>query len=100
MKSYAIAVALLVTVVALGVLLSSPLSQAADVTYDLTWWTVDGGGGISQDAGGVYTLDCTLGQPDVGYVLSGGAYSTIGGYWESGLRTGMELFLPLVLKGG
>lgn len=45
--------------------------------YDLSWWSVDAGGG-SRDSGGGYTLASTAGQPDAaeagggGYTLSGG----------------------------
>lgn len=46
--------------------------------YDLTWSTIDGGGGVS--VGGSYTLDHTLGQVDVG-TQSGGGYELQAGYW-------------------
>lgn len=48
--------------------------------YDLTWNTVDGGGGDS--AGGSYSLSGTLGQPDAG-AMSGGSYNLNGGYWQT-----------------
>jgi hypothetical protein len=37
--------------------------------YDLSWWTVDNGGGDS--AGGTYTVNGTIGQPDAGALMSG-----------------------------
>lgn len=41
------------------------LSSAPSVTsFDLTWSTIDGGGGTS--TGGAYTLNATIGQPDAG----------------------------------
>ena len=46
--------------------------------YDLTWWTVDGGGGSA--TGGSYTLSGTIGQPDAGN-LSNGDYTLTGGFW-------------------
>ncbi|RLC99446.1 MAG: hypothetical protein DRI77_02755 [Chloroflexi bacterium] len=46
--------------------------------YDLTWWTVDGGGGSL--SGGGYTLMGTAGQPDAGSV-GGGGYTLSGGFW-------------------
>jgi hypothetical protein len=65
--------------------------------YDLSWWTVDGGGGAA--VGGPYTLTGTAGQPDAG-VLSGGPYTLGGGFWGGGaLAQGYQLFLPLVLRG-
>ena len=47
-------------------------------SYDISWWTIDGGGGTS--AGGVYTLTGTIGQPDAG-TMSGGNYTLVGGFW-------------------
>jgi hypothetical protein len=47
-------------------------------SYDISWWTVDGGGGSS--TGGVYALSGTIGQPDAGRI-SGGSYSLVGGFW-------------------
>jgi hypothetical protein len=63
--------------------------------YDLTWFTVDGGGGAS--AAGSYVLNGTLGQPDVG-APSGGSYTLEGGYWGGQLYTGMRVYLPLILR--
>lgn len=61
--------------------------------YDLSWFTVDGGGEASNQNG--YTLTGTVGQPDVG-VMSGGAYTLAGGFWGP---TGSEnIYLPLILK--
>ena len=47
--------------------------------FDLSWWTVDGGGGTS--TGGGFTLDGTIGQPDAG-TLSGGGFELRGGFWQ------------------
>lgn len=47
--------------------------------YDLSWNTVDGGGGTSQ--GGGYTLSGTIGQHDAGR-LTGGVYALSGGFWS------------------
>jgi hypothetical protein len=62
--------------------------------YDLTWSTIDGGGGASSNDG--YTLNGTIGQPDVG-ALSGGGYTLTGGFW-SGVLTQYRVFLPLVMR--
>jgi hypothetical protein len=63
--------------------------------YDLTSWTVDGGGAIVE-AGG-YRLGGTAGQPDAG-MLEGGGYGLTGGFWG---RVGpmYAMYLPLVLRG-
>ena len=45
-----------------GAFLITALVSGASSEYDITWWTVDGGGGLSQ--GGDYTLQGTIGQPD------------------------------------
>ena len=47
-------------------------------TYDVDWFTTDGGGGIS--SGGTYTLSGTIGQPDAG-AMSGGGFELAGGFW-------------------
>jgi hypothetical protein len=49
--------------------------------YDLTWSTIDGGGGTS--SGGPYTLTGTIGQPDAAY-SAGGQYELLGGFWPGG----------------
>jgi hypothetical protein len=63
--------------------------------YDLTWSTIDGGGGGS--AGGGYQLNGTLGQSDVGASLGGGGYSLAGGFW-GGVSTGSKIYLPVVRR--
>ena len=61
--------------------------------YDLTWYTIDGGGGSSTGSG--YQLSGTLGQPDAGATLSGGVYSLSGGFWGSALYSS-KVYLPLI----
>jgi hypothetical protein len=83
----------------LGALLVLTVSVAAAQTgggYDLTWSTIDGGGGSS--SGGSYTLDGTIGQFDAG-VMSGGSYTLSGGFW-GGLSAlaQFKVYLPLILK--
>jgi hypothetical protein len=62
--------------------------------YDLTWSTIDGGGGNS--TGGGYQLTGTLGQSDAGATLSGGGYSLSGGFW-GGVAIESKVYLPLIL---
>jgi len=75
--------------------------QAADTPgsgYDLSWWTVDGGGATFA-AGTGYSLDGTAGQPDAG-VLSGPGYTLAGGFWFSG-QGGTPIYrvyLPIVAR--
>ena len=63
--------------------------------YDLTWSTIDAGGGGS--AGSSYQLTGTLGQPDAGATLSGGFYSLSGGFW-AGASTDSKVYLPLLRR--
>jgi hypothetical protein len=49
--------------------------------YDLSWSTIDGGGGSS--SGGPYTLTGTIGQPDAAY-SAGGEYELLGGFLPGG----------------
>jgi hypothetical protein len=66
--------------------------------YDLTWWTVDGGGGTLQ--GGGYTLMGTAGQPDPAPALTGGDYTLVGGFWPGASSPHVFVYLPLVLRQG
>jgi len=63
--------------------------------YDLTWSTIDGGGG--ELTGGEYTLAGTVGQPEPG-ALAGGPYNAEGGFWAMFSETVYRIFLPLVLR--
>lgn len=46
--------------------------------YDLSWHTIDCGGGTSTS--GFFTLNGTSGQPDAGR-LTGATFTLVGGYW-------------------
>jgi len=63
--------------------------------YDLSWWTVDGGGGVSGSGPG-YSLGGTIGQPDAG-VLSGPGYTLAGGFWQGAVGI-YRVYLPLVVR--
>ncbi len=82
-------------------------------TYELTWHTIDSGGGFS--AGGSFELEGTLGQPDAG-ILTGGNFELSGGFWagavpqcaclgdmnSDGDRNGADIsaFVGCVIGGG
>jgi hypothetical protein len=71
---------------------SAPLRE----DYDLSWWTVDGGGQASD--GGSYQLTGTARQPDAG-AMSGGGYSLRGGFWARPRPDEpFRLYLPAVLR--
>lgn len=71
-------------------------TQAQGGGYDLSWWTVAGGGG--QIGGGEYTLGGTIGQPAPG-LLAGGEYTLGSGFWGGGALAGEHTaYLPLVVR--
>ena len=87
---------LAILLILLILLLGAGFVTRASEGYDLSWWTVDGGGGIS--TGGGYTLHGSAAQPDAAS-LRGGGYSLMGGFWSaepSGVS--WEVFLPVVLR--
>ncbi len=49
--------------------------------FDLSWFTIDGGGGTS--GGGDFVVRGTIGQPDAG-TLSGGEFELRGGFRQTG----------------
>lgn len=91
---------ILLTLVTLLLLVSAvPASAGPDESetvqsYEISWWTVDGGGGTFS-SGGDYDLGGTIGQPDTGTAIGGG-YALSGGFWA--WWGGDTFFLPLVLR--
>ena len=47
--------------------------------FELSWSTIDGGGGTS--SGGQFVVNGTIGQPDAG-ALTGGNFKLEGGFWS------------------
>ena len=90
--------------IALLLLASATLPSAAPAVaqsgggYDLSWHTVDGGGG-SFSSGGSYRLGGTIGQPDAG-VLAGGEFVLVGGFWRGvpGTVWGYQVYLPITMR--
>ncbi len=64
-----------------GLLLAVPALVRAQ-SYQIDWFTIDGGGGAS--TGGAYAISGTIGQPDAG-VMSGGTFALEGGFWPGAL---------------
>jgi hypothetical protein len=62
-------------------LLVALAAPTVSAKYELSWYTIDGGGGRS--TGGAYTLTGTIGQPDAAY-SAGGDYELLGGFWPGG----------------
>ncbi len=48
--------------------------------FDLSWSTIDGGGGTS--SGGGFVLSGSIGQADAGGPISGGSFALNGGFWQ------------------
>ncbi len=88
-----------VTLTLCALLLLIAVTALAAGDYQIDWWTVDGGGGSSQSAGGQYALNGTIGQPDAGSA-SGGGYTVSGGFWQ-GIGAAIRewlIHLPLVYR--
>ena len=91
---------LLLLIITLAVVHDGPAqAQQPQQSYDLNWWTVDGGGGTFSTGSG-YSLGGTVGQPDAG-VLGNDGYTLSGGFWCGGALavTGYNVYLPIVLRG-
>jgi hypothetical protein len=80
-----------------GTLAGGKLGTAGELrtSYDLSWFTIDGGGGTVSGEG--YALAGIAGQPEPGAALRGGGYTLVGGFWE-GAMTENRIYLPLVLR--
>jgi hypothetical protein len=65
----------------LVLLLMAFATSVASGQYELSWYTIDGGGGKS--SAGQYTLMGTIGQPDAAYSV-GGNFELLGGFWPGG----------------
>jgi hypothetical protein len=85
-------------VLALLVLIPALALAQSGGDYDLSWWTVDGGGAsVSEDASSTYVLGGSIGQPDAATWLGDG-YILTGGFWCSDVVE-HDIYLPLVLRG-
>jgi hypothetical protein len=66
----------LALIIPAGLIAASP----AAAQLDLSWNSIDGGGGTS--SGGAFVLAMTIGQPDAGS-MSGGTLVLSGGFWAT-----------------
>jgi hypothetical protein len=74
----------LFTMLLLAGLASAARAQSGG-PYEITSWTIDGGGVVNA-TGGSYTLSGTIGQPDAGPRQSGGAFDLDGGFWPAAIE--------------
>jgi hypothetical protein len=96
MKQVAVFLVLMAVLLTIGVAMAQTSGE-----YDLSWSTIDGGGGNS--SGGNYMLSGTIGQPDAGTAMSGDDYRLIGGFWAAGTPArgqggNFDVYLPLTLR--
>lgn len=87
-------------VTALLLLLLTTMTVAAQSggTVDLTWSSIDGGGGVSSGNG--FTLISTIGQGEAG-TLQGGPYTLSGGFLAGSslpLMTNYRVHLPVIVR--
>jgi uncharacterized repeat protein (TIGR01451 family) len=66
---------------ALAVVLLALAASPAAAQYQISWWTVDGGGAVGA-TGGTFALSGTAGQPDAGGPYAGGSYTLHSGFWS------------------
>lgn len=67
-----------------AIALTGLVSTAGAQDFDLSWHTIDGGGGMFS-TGGAFELSGTIGQPDAGpgaTGMSGGTFELVGGFWN------------------
>jgi hypothetical protein len=87
-------------IVTLTLLLALAAVTRGAVGYDISPWSV-GGGGATFSAGASYSLGGTIGQPVAGQI-SGGAYTLGSGFWGGGAvalpKPHGPVFLPLVSR--
>jgi hypothetical protein len=83
---------LLVSCLAMLALASTASAQGG---YDISWWTVSGGG-HTFSSGDSYTLGGTIGQPATGIML-GGSYGLDGGFWPRVIPV-YPVYVPVVMR--
>jgi len=87
-----VGLALMLVLVAIGGAAAAKASSGGP--YEVTWSTIDGGGGTSASDG--YRVEGTAGQPDPGGMMGSG-YRLVGGFWGGG-AVRYEVYLPVVAR--
>ena len=87
----------LVIVVLPLLLTTMPVFSQSGGNYGLVRWTVSGG--ASNSSGGEFTVSGSAGQAEVGFLLTGGEYTVIGGFLGGGaIPLINDTYLPVVLS--
>lgn len=81
-------------IIALLLLSTWAIQAGSGGSYEIDWFTMDGGGTISVVTGS-YKLNGTIGQPDTAS-SAGGPYSLDAGFWVMGSAT--KTFLPIITR--
>lgn len=74
----------------LGMILPLPAQSGGD--YELSWYSVDGGGGVSTTLSEQYTIIGTIGQHDAHPGISGGDYVLGSGFFGRGSACYVDLY--------
>ena len=78
---------------------AAALAPVGGGDFDLSWHTIDGGGGGSSTGGG-FELAGTIGQHDAGPAMTGGTFALLGGFWPGvGSTPGAPCPADLVVDG-
>ena len=78
-------------------ILGIPATGQVGGGFDLTWSSIDGGGGFSET--GNLSIEGTIGQPDAG-VSSSGTLSVTGGLWYPATIPLPSSTINLIVLGG
>jgi hypothetical protein len=73
----------------------SGASTVLSTGYDLTWYTLGGGGDTSTGSGFIFAG--TIGQSDAGTAMNSNGFTLAGGFWI-GVASQYHVYLPLVIK--
>ena len=74
----------------------TPAIAQSGEEYQLTWFTLGGGGGMSSPDG-AYALSATAGEPATGG-MNNGDFSLESGFWGGALDLLNYLYLPAIQK--
>ncbi len=85
-----------IVLVIFGLFLIAGAIRAQTGSYELSWWTIDSGGGAV--SAGAYAISGGAGQADAHSPLTAGAYAIAGGFWIEQPPATYVLYLPVQRK--